>query len=48
MNINDNFYTLYNNGDTINENGSDNNKSKDCDTRNLCFYYFLESMEITS
>ncbi|MBC5629739.1 ATP-dependent Clp protease proteolytic subunit [Clostridium sp. NSJ-6] len=33
MNINDNFYTLYNNGDTINENGSDNNKSKEDDRR---------------
>ncbi len=28
MNINDDFYTLYNNGDTINENESDNNNNK--------------------
>ena len=33
MNINDDFYTLYNNGDTINENESDNNKNSKEDDR---------------
>lgn len=33
MNINDDFYTLYNNGDTINENESDNNNNSKEDDR---------------
>lgn len=33
MNINEDFYTLYNNGDTINENESDNNKNSKEDDR---------------
>ena len=33
MNINDDFYTLYNNGDTVKENESDNNKNSKEDDR---------------
>lgn len=33
MNINDNFYTLYDNGDTIKENESNNNKNSKEDDR---------------